>query len=347
MKRGNAEPDCPYPDQADTPNTAHFAPRSRAVQPPVGLSMNWPSKPPRRHDVVTIPIIWIAVVLSLLVHFGALWIVLQHARHLATDAPERGPASALAVQLMPRTRPAVIASAAAPPPAQPALAATVPPAHEPPLRPRRPIVPKRAPAPVIAIDKPAPRPLEPAPAPEPLPAPEPPARAAPLPPAPTTDLAAYIDARRRERGEPSASPAAARVPDGTAESDVERRNRIVAANLGLDRTPTFGHDTRNAGGIFQIKELDDDAAQFYFFGFDKDIGRNAKQLIDVRRGDNADIRIAVVRKMISVIRANISGDFLWVSQRQGRQVRLSARPEDNAGLEDFILRDIFPGAHLP
>jgi hypothetical protein len=343
---GNAEPDCPYPDQADTPITAHFASRSRAVQPPVGLSMNWPSKPPRRHDVVTIPIIWVAVVLSLLVHFGALWIVLQHARQLATDAPERGPASALAVQLMPRTRPAVIASAAAPPPAQPALAATVPPVHEHPVRPRRPIVPKRTPAPVIAIDKPAPRPLESAPAPEPASAPEPPVKVTPVPPAPTTDLAAYIDARRRERGEPSTS-AAARVPDGTAESDVERRNRIVAANLGLDRTPTFGHDARNAGGIFQIKELDEDAAQFYFFGFDKDIGRNAKQLIEVRKGDNADIRIAVVRKMIGIIRANISGDFLWVSERQGRQVRLSARPEDNAGLEDFILRDIFPGAHLP
>ena len=346
MKRGNAEPDCRYPDQADTAIAARASPL-RAVQPHVGLSMNWPSEPPRRHDVVTIPIIWIAIVLSLLVHFGALWIVLQHVRHLATDTPERGPTSALAVELVPRTRPAVTASAAAPPPTQPALAATVPPAHERLVRPRRPIVQKHAQQPVIAIDKPAPRPLEPLPAPEPSPAPEPPAKVAPVPPAPTTDLAAYIDARRRERGEPSTSSAAASAPNAAGESDVERRNRIVAANLGLDRTPAFGHDPRNAGGIFQIKELDEDAAQFYFFGFDKDIGRNAKQLIDVRKGNNADIRIAVVRKMIAIIRDNIQGDFLWASERQGRQIRLSARPEDNAGLEDFILRDIFPGAHLP
>mgnify|MGYP000188239126 CR=1 FL=1 len=90
-----------------------------------------------------------------------------------------------------------------------------------------------------------------------------------------------------------------------------------------------------------------DNAEFYFFGFDKDIGRNAKQRIEVSKGNNSDIRIAVVRKMISIIRENVSGDFTWVSQRLGRQVRLSARPEDNAGLEDFIMHDIFPDARQP
>src|SRR5437763_4408575 len=42
-----------------------FRCRPLAVQP-FGLSMNW-LEPPKRHDVVAIPIIWIAVVLSLLV----------------------------------------------------------------------------------------------------------------------------------------------------------------------------------------------------------------------------------------------------------------------------------------
>lgn len=99
--------------------------------------------------------------------------------------------------------------------------------------------------------------------------------------------------------------------------------------------------------MFQITELEPDSAQFYFFGLDKDIGRNAKQRIEVRRGNNSNIRIAVVRRMIAIIRENSSGDFFWVSQRLGRQVRLSARPDDNASLEDFIMRDIFPDARLP
>lgn len=318
--------------------------------------MNWPSEPPKRYDVVSIPIIWIAIVASMLVHFAALWIVLPQPRPRAMDARERDRTSALAVQLVPRTRPAATTAAAAPPPAsQAAMHAEIPRTRESVVRLRRP--PQHTTRPIIALDKPAPLPLPsaattkrmPAPQPPPPPEPSPAADAKPAlaPPAPATDLAAYIESRRRERGETSTSPPAAGAPTATGESDMQRRDRIVAANLGLDRTPTFGHDARNAGGIFQIKELDDDAAQFYFFGFDKDIGRNAKQLIDVRKGDNSDIRIAVVRRMIAIIRQNISGDFLWVSERLGRQVRLSARPDDNAALEDFILRDIFPGARIP
>ncbi len=167
-----------------------------------------------------------------------------------------------------------------------------------------------------------------------------------MPPAPAQDLSAYIEQQRRTRGE-TTTPSVSGGANAAGESDLERRDRIVAENLGLNRTPTFGHDPRNAGGIFEIKELNYDDAEFWFFGFDKDIDRNARQLIEVRRGDNPDIRIAVVRKMISIIRQNVTGDFLWVSQRLGRQVSLSARPGDNAELEDFIMRDIFPGPRPP
>jgi hypothetical protein len=165
-----------------------------------------------------------------------------------------------------------------------------------------------------------------------------------MPPPPATDLASYVEAQRRARGE---APAADGSTGGNAESDIARRDRIVAANLGLDRTPTFGNDERNAGGLFQITELGYDSAQFYFFGFDPAIRRKAKLLIDVRKGNASDIRIAVVRKMIEIIREAIGGDFIWVSQRLGRRVTLSARPADNAGLEDFILHDIFPDARVP
>ena len=46
--------------------------------------------------------------------------------------------------------------------------------------------------------------------------------------------------------------------------------------------------------------------------------------------------------MIALIRENTQDDFIWVSQRLGRNVTLSARPRDNAGLEDFMMRDFFP-----
>jgi hypothetical protein len=45
--------------------------------------------------------------------------------------------------------------------------------------------------------------------------------------------------------------------------------------------------------------------------------------------------------MIEIIRDREPGDFVWVSQRLGRNVNLSARPSDNAGLEDFLMQEFF------
>jgi hypothetical protein len=165
-----------------------------------------------------------------------------------------------------------------------------------------------------------------------------------MPAPPAQDLASYVAAQRAARGEAPLDPS---PPKTSAERDIERRDRIVAANLGLNRTPSFGTDAHNSGGLFQITELNYDDARFYFFGYDKDIGRNARQLIEVRKGSEPDIRIAIVRRMIAIIRDSVSGDFIWVSQRTGQSSTLSSRPEDNAALEAFILHDIFPQVRQP
>ncbi len=93
--------------------------------------------------------------------------------------------------------------------------------------------------------------------------------------------------------------------------------------------------------MFQIESLGSDHAEFIFYGWNNNINRNTKQLIDVRRGNNSDIRIAVVRRMIAIIRENAQEDFLWMSQRLGRTVTLSARARDNSGLEEFMMREFF------
>ena len=320
----------------------------------------------KRHDVVTIPIIWVAFVLSLAVHIVALvaWLP-KMSSLLAKEAGPQSQASMLAGDLAPppiRTADATAARPRMPPAAAPP---PPPPARPPPpkIARTRPAPPRTAPA-VIAQDQPAPVTIDTTPAEPPVtinatpaqppvtidatPA-QPPiaaSRTAPVTPPPAQDLSSYIEARRRARGEalPPSVPGSAKARE---ESEIERRDRIVASNLGLERTPAFGRDATNAGGIFEIKELRYDDAQFYFFGFDKDIRRNARQLIDVRRGDNRDIRIAVVRRMIEIIRENTTGDFEWISQRSRRGFTLSARPADNAALEAFIMRDLFAEGPRP
>ena len=93
--------------------------------------------------------------------------------------------------------------------------------------------------------------------------------------------------------------------------------------------------------MFDIERLGYDSAEFMFYGWNKDIRRNTMQVIEVRKGNNSDIRIAVVRRMIAIIREHEDGDFVWESQRLRRSVTLSARPRDNAGLEEFLMREFF------
>ena len=83
-------------------------------------------------------------------------------------------------------------------------------------------------------------------------------------------------------------------------------------------------------------------AEFAFFGWNREIRRKTMQIIEVSKGNNADIRIAMVRKMISMIREEVKEDFNWESKMLGRNIMLSARLRDNAYLEDFMMREFFP-----
>jgi len=299
---------------------------------------DWRIRPGYRHDVITVRVIWVAFALSLLVHVAALWTSPPLMRSLTLDPVARTePAPALVARLAPRLLPREIAPPAAPP--------SPPPQALSPPRQRATKIPPAArapsPPPPLATSEPAPR-ITPAP----------PALAAEAPSAASppveTDLSAFIAARRSARGEPTIAAAQGRVPDTPpAESEKERLNRVVTANLGLNKVPTFGDDPKRGGGMFQLRHLGSEDADFYFNGWNEDIGRVARQLIEVRRGTNPDIRLAVVRKIIEIIRAQQPGDFIWVSRRLGRQVALSARPGDNAGLEDFIMRDFFGDGRSP
>ena len=275
-----------------------------------------------RHDRITIPNIWLAVALSLLLHAVLLAGWRPKVRLLPYEDLEHDkPGHSLAVRLapLPDTVPA-------PPPA--ILSQPVP-AHRPrPLMPARqqPSAPQSAPR-VLAIERPSPSGAAPPPA--------------------SDDLTSFVEARRRAR-EPATAPAMppsqASAPATPVQSDEERRNRIVASNLGLDRAPSFGANRKHGGGIFQVERIGYNDAEFFFFGWNKAISRNSQQMIEVRRGNNPSTELAVVRKMIAIIREHEQGDFVWESLRLGRDVSLSARMSDNAGLEEFLMREFFPDA---
>jgi hypothetical protein len=295
---------------------------------------DWHDESPNGRDGVTIPTIWVAIALSLLIHAAALWEWLPKLRLPSPEETKRGEASgSLVVRLAPPP------SLPAAPPHSPALNARPSPGLE--ARPPMAAARLRPAPPVIALNRPAPN----------LPSPPAvPSVTAPTPVRPPADgdLASYIEARRRARAE--SAPAASASSGSSAplvEDDNARANRIASANLGSQRKQTFGYDPTQGGGVFQIERMGYESAEFIFFGWNKEIRRNTKQLIEVRKGTNSDIRIAVVRKMIAIIREYEHEDFLWESQRLGRNLTMSARLRDNAGLEDFMMREFFVDPRVP
>jgi hypothetical protein len=245
----------------------------------------------------------IAFGLSILAHLAIMAIPLRQ-QSLSSMGPVMP--TPLTVHLLP----------AEPSPPEPPPSAPVPEARP---VPQPPIVARRLP-PTPAPPKPVAMPPPPAPLPEP-------ARA------PAVDMMAAINARREQRR--AAEAAAARQspmgPPAMAEDPV-----AATINRNLRTTPGIG-----VSGVFEILRKGTRTAEFAFNGWRPDSQRKWREVIEVDAGAGGDIERAIVRRMIELIRTHYSGDFNWESHRLGRIVVLSARPEDNQDLEDFLVREFF------
>jgi hypothetical protein len=281
------------------------------------------------NPVVVIPRIWVTSALSILVHLALLIALLPW---LAGHTPWRGQGDTgdrLEVELASQSGAVPVARTAPMSSAPSVNARTVSSARVHP-----PSAPLRTATPTLVVAAPQ----APAIAPPPrasivasLPASRAALESAQATPSVGGDLSSSIAARRRAREEPSMA----------AENDAERQNRILASNVPALRSPIIDEQRRRGGGIFEITRMAYDDAEFLFFGWSSDERRRKTQAYEVRLGDNRDMRVAVVRRMIAIIREHEQGDFRWQSWRLGRIVLLSARPEDDAGLENFMLQEFF------
>lgn len=251
----------------------------------------------------------LALGLSLLLHGG--WLALPQIKPKldAGSLTALIPPPPFSVRIVDAEKPA----AAAPPEAQPQAAAPMP----------RPLpVPRKAPS---RLPSPVPPERLPPPAPEPLPTPTP----APAP----MDMAALVEARRERRK--AAESAAGR--QGAAKGEAMDPG-LASANRNLQ---TLAPGAEGPGGVFQILRKGTRTAEFAFNGWRPTSSRSWREVIEVDAGLNGDIDRAIVKRMIKLIRDHYTGDFQWESHRLGRVVTLSARPGDNEGLEDFMIREFF------
>ena len=146
-------------------------------------------------------------------------------------------------------------------------------------------------------------------------------------------MAALIQANRERRR--LAEAAAVRGGGGREPSASEG----AQANLGRNLRSLSRSD--GTGGVFQIRRMGAQTAEFAFRGWNRSRRGQWQELIEVQAGPDGDLQRAIVRRMIALIREHYTGNFQWESYRLDRVLVLSAAPEDNEGLDEFLLREFF------
>lgn len=309
-------PDSHRPLPYDTTPAIH-SPRRRASDRIV------PVEPPRSRPVTTT----VAVIIMLLLHGLVLWLILYHQNNL--PLPVQGKRDVeTTLMLIPNTPDRS---------ARPKQARGV---DVPAKQVVKPVAKPRPPAPQRQA---AARPSKPRAAPEPAITLQPLKRAVPPPePDPADDFSSRLAARQQQRAEAESQERQTQAARGTPEQqDNERGRQAALANIATSMKAA-GIEKESGGGLFQLRSVGAHNAEFLFRGWKKEASRNWSQILNVEQGSEEDVRIAVVKKMIEIIREHTQEDFTWDSRRLGKTITLSAKPADQAGLQQFLLREFFP-----
>ncbi|MDO8652118.1 MAG: hypothetical protein Q7R66_08005 [Undibacterium sp.] len=149
--------------------------------------------------------------------------------------------------------------------------------------------------------------------------------------------------------------AAARERRRVAEESVAQENEAArqasrgmspqeVAEANVKRSMQQANGREGTNGVFQILSKSTRMASFSFRGWKPGANNSWRQVIEVDAGLGGDVELAIVRRMIELIRTHYTGDFSWDSHRVGHVVTLSARPKDSAELESFMMKEFFGGA---
>ncbi|MEC5217463.1 hypothetical protein RCH09_002421 [Actimicrobium sp. GrIS 1.19] len=261
----------------------------------------------------------VGLIISVLLHALVLWLILTHKSPPMVKPPGKGDVETTLL-LLPNT------------PDKSSKASKPRGIEVPPLRPSKPRKTKAPRAPQAISRPPNPNAItEPA---EQTAPPRPPVEQPP-----EEDFSSRLASKQRQRAEAEAAQQAER---GTPQQQDDARGKAAAMANITSALKAAGVEKESGGGMFQLGLVGAHHAEFLFRGWKKEASRNWSQQLSVEQGAEEDIRIAVVKKMIDIIRQHTQEDFTWDSHKLGRQVSLSARTEDLPGLQQFLLREFFP-----
>ena len=146
------------------------------------------------------------------------------------------------------------------------------------------------------------------------------------------DMMALVNRNRAKREAENAEATRENAQAAAAEqplSEEAKRDARIAENL-----------KGNTNGIFEIKRLESKSASFSFKGW-TDYSNVKLKFYEVEAKNGDDIKLVVIRRIIVIIREHYQEDFPWESHRLGRTITKSARLQDNAELESFLMQEFF------
>lgn len=147
------------------------------------------------------------------------------------------------------------------------------------------------------------------------------------------DMISYINQKRANRAAQESDEAhqnfeiASRELEPSAE---RKRDDVIKNNLNS-----------GTNGIFRVTRLGSGKANFTFRGWLNNLNASKPIYYTVEADAGEDVRLLMIKKMITLIRQRYQSDFNWKSRRLNRVVVLSARVEDDIGLEDFMMIEFF------
>jgi len=151
-----------------------------------------------------------------------------------------------------------------------------------------------------------------------------------------SNITSQIAAAREKRNalEEEAAQQDQAAQQGPSEDDLAMAR--IKANI-----QSANYNRKGANGIFQVLNKGVQTGRFSFRGWENDPRQSVWKTYEVDAGVGGNVELALIRRMIELIREHYSGDFNWESQRLGRVVVLSARPKDTVSLERFLMKEFF------
>ncbi len=153
---------------------------------------------------------------------------------------------------------------------------------------------------------------------------------------PPPDMTAMLNAAREKRQQ---AREAAAAENAAAQGNRGRSTQEIAEE-NVRRSMDQANGKNGDGGLFTIINKGVRTATFSFRGWEVRVNSN-RQVYEVDAGLGGNVELAIVKKMMEVIRSRFKKQAPWESNRLGRVVMISMAPEDSEETERFLMKEMF------